>query len=103
MIITTGRETGRFSEKPLVRTLRLSPHQANHGYLTRLLPGLFLPVKNAIRAIPVGAAEGCDLLILKNNIKRSQPTAAPTGIGFSPERRGWINAVRQLLQAVRQP
>ncbi|AFY21812.1 hypothetical protein PputUW4_04620 [Pseudomonas sp. UW4] len=41
MIITTGRETGRFSEKPLVRTLRLSPHQANHGYLTRLLPGLF--------------------------------------------------------------
>jgi hypothetical protein len=45
MIITTGRETGRYSEKPLVRTLGLSPHQANHGYLTRLLPGLFLPVE----------------------------------------------------------
>jgi hypothetical protein len=31
--------------------------------------------------IPVGAAEGCDLLILllKNKIKRSQPAAAPTG------------------------
>jgi hypothetical protein len=43
IIITTGRETGRYSEKPLVRTLGLSPHQANHGYLTRLLPGLFLP------------------------------------------------------------
>ncbi|MCU7218387.1 hypothetical protein, partial [Pseudomonas sp. VE 196-7] len=30
---------------------------------------------------PVGAAEGCDLLILilKNKIKRSQPSAAPTG------------------------
>ncbi|MBV6827146.1 hypothetical protein [Pseudomonas sp. PD9R] len=29
----------------------------------------------------VGAAEGCDLLILilKNKIKRSQPSAAPTG------------------------
>jgi hypothetical protein len=29
---------------------------------------------------PVGAAEGCDLLILifKNQIKRSQPAAAPT-------------------------
>jgi hypothetical protein len=31
--------------------------------------------------IPVGAAAGCDLLILllKNKIKRSQPAAAPTG------------------------
>ncbi|WP_160165325.1 hypothetical protein [Pseudomonas sp. GM30] len=30
---------------------------------------------------PVGAAEGCDLLmvLLKNKIKRSQPSAAPTG------------------------
>ncbi|VVO91946.1 hypothetical protein PS898_02362 [Pseudomonas fluorescens] len=29
---------------------------------------------------PVGAAEGCDLLtlILKNKVKRSQPSAAPT-------------------------
>lgn len=45
MIITTDREIGRYSEKPLVRTLRLSPHQANHGYLTRFLPGLFLPVE----------------------------------------------------------
>jgi hypothetical protein len=34
---------------------------------------------------PVGAAEGCDLLTLffKNQIKRSQPSAAPTGIGFA--------------------
>jgi hypothetical protein len=29
----------------------------------------------------VGAAEGCDLLILKINSKRSQPAAAPTAIG----------------------
>ena len=43
MITPSGRETSRFSERPLVRTLRISPHQANHGYLTRLLPGLFLP------------------------------------------------------------
>jgi hypothetical protein len=30
---------------------------------------------------PVGAAEGCDLLILifNSKIKRSQPSAAPTG------------------------
>jgi hypothetical protein len=27
---------------------------------------------------PVGAAEGCDLLILIFKIKRSQPSAAPT-------------------------
>jgi len=47
MIITTGREISRYSEKPLVRTLRLSPHQANHGYLTRFLPGLFLPVEKS--------------------------------------------------------
>ena len=45
MITPSGRETSRSSERPLVRTLRKSPHQANHGYLTRLLPGLFLPVK----------------------------------------------------------
>ena len=51
MIITTGRETGRYSGKPLVRTLRLSPHQANHGYLTRLLPGLFLPVENSFEQL----------------------------------------------------
>jgi hypothetical protein len=37
--------------------------------------------------IPVGAAEGCDLLILtfQNKIKRSQPSAAPTGVLFYPE------------------
>ena len=45
MITPSGRETSRYSERPLVRTLRKSPHQANHGYLTRLMPGLFLPVK----------------------------------------------------------
>jgi hypothetical protein len=28
----------------------------------------------------VGTAEGCDLLILLSKIKRSQPSAAPTGI-----------------------
>jgi hypothetical protein len=27
---------------------------------------------------PVGAAEGCDLLILKTKVKESQPSAAPT-------------------------
>jgi hypothetical protein len=34
-----------------------------------------------LNALTVGAAEGCDLLILicKNKIKRSQPAAAPTG------------------------
>jgi hypothetical protein len=32
---------------------------------------------------PVGAAAGCDLLILcfEKQIKRSQPAAAPTGLG----------------------
>jgi hypothetical protein len=30
------------------------------------------------RNLRVGAAEGCDLLILKIKIKRSQPSAAPT-------------------------
>jgi hypothetical protein len=40
---------------------------------------------------PVGAAEGCDLLILllKNNIKRSQPAAAPTGVEV--DLSIWIN------------
>jgi hypothetical protein len=34
---------------------------------------------------PVGAAEGCDLLILffRIKIKRSQPSAAPTGIALA--------------------
>ncbi|WP_148053195.1 hypothetical protein [Pseudomonas frederiksbergensis] len=34
-----------------------------------------------LRPSPVGAAEGCDLLILilNSKIKRSQPSAAPTG------------------------
>ena len=45
MITPSGRETSRSSGRPLVRTLRKSPHQANHGYLTRLLPGLFLPAE----------------------------------------------------------
>jgi hypothetical protein len=31
-------------------------------------------------ATGVGAAEGCDLLILKIKGKRSQPAAAPTGV-----------------------
>jgi hypothetical protein len=31
-------------------------------------------------SIPVGAAEGCDLLILLLKIKRSQPSAAPTEV-----------------------
>ncbi|MNK88968.1 hypothetical protein D3C87_1089600 [compost metagenome] len=37
------------------------------------------------RSIPVGAAAGCDLLILilKTKIKRSQPASAPTGAGCS--------------------
>jgi hypothetical protein len=39
---------------------------------------LSMPLKHC----PVGAAEGCDLLILlfKGNVKRSQPSAAPTGV-----------------------
>jgi hypothetical protein len=38
--------------------------------------------KVVMKHTPVGAAEGCDLLILifKNQIKRSQPSAAPTGV-----------------------
>jgi hypothetical protein len=35
---------------------------------------------------PVGAAEGCDLFILVFNIKRSQPSAAPTDQLLRPER-----------------
>jgi hypothetical protein len=33
--------------------------------------------------IPVGAAEGCDLLTVILKIKRSQPAAAPTGPVFA--------------------
>jgi hypothetical protein len=42
--------------------------------------GLFIAHKNGTP--PVGAAEGCDLLILILNtkIKRSQPSTAPTGV-----------------------
>jgi hypothetical protein len=38
--------------------------------------------KVVMKHTPVGAAAGCDLLILifKNQIKRSQPSAAPTGV-----------------------
>ena len=41
---------------------------------------LYLPTH-----IPVGAAEGCDLLTVVSGrkIKRSQPSAAPTGIGLN--------------------
>jgi hypothetical protein len=40
-----------------------------------------LPQVSGTPLIPVGAAEGCDLLILifKMKIKRPQPSAAPTG------------------------
>jgi hypothetical protein len=34
--------------------------------------------KNDNLPITVGAAAGCDLLIFKSTIKRSQPAAAPT-------------------------
>ncbi|CAI8727177.1 hypothetical protein EMIT0232MI5_110263 [Pseudomonas sp. IT-232MI5] len=46
---------------------------------------------------PVGAAEGCDLLILifKSKIKRSQPSAAPTR-GFAS---GWKYAGRPCTMA----
>ncbi|CAI8984444.1 hypothetical protein EMIT0P395_80132 [Pseudomonas sp. IT-P395] len=38
---------------------------------------------------PVGAAEGCDLLIwlLKHEVKRSQPSAAPTWV-FGVHKKG---------------
>ncbi len=86
MIITTGRETGRYSEQPLVRTLRLSPHQANHGYLTRLLPGLFLPV------CPVRTA------VEKSSLRRSA-----NGRARLLTTRFRIKNIRQLFQALRQP
>jgi hypothetical protein len=45
--------------------------------------GWLHPERALIAHYPVGAAEGCDLLIvlLKIKIKRSQPSAAPTGGG----------------------
>jgi hypothetical protein len=50
-----------------------------------LLPAAFeVAVAVAVAVAFVGAAEGCDLLILlfKIKVKRSQPSAAPTGGGF---------------------
>ncbi|WP_218586047.1 hypothetical protein, partial [Pseudomonas sp. 18058] len=41
-------------------------------------------------------AAGCDLLILKNNIKRSQPAAAPTGKTIVPS-----NCGKQIQQATK--
>ncbi|WP_282359239.1 hypothetical protein, partial [Pseudomonas sp. PS01303] len=51
---------------------------------------------------PVVAAEGCDLLILffKINIKRSQPSAAPTGIVSSPEMA--YRQLKPLYQSIRK-
>jgi hypothetical protein len=48
----------------------------DHGFV----PHGSLPL-TGIGQFPVGAAEGCDLLILIFNgkVKRSQPSAAPTG------------------------
>jgi hypothetical protein len=54
----------------------------------RLVRGVFFRLEKTSRQTqtPVGAAEGCDLLILiflaspKNKIKRSQPSAAQTGV-----------------------
>jgi hypothetical protein len=39
----------------------------------------FMGAVSAARRDSVGAAEGCDLLILIFQVKRSQPAAAPTG------------------------
>ncbi|WP_282413831.1 hypothetical protein, partial [Pseudomonas sp. PS01299] len=41
------------------------------------------PHNFVLDAQPVGAAAGCDLLTLIFKTKRSQPAAAPTGIGAS--------------------
>jgi hypothetical protein len=51
---------------------------------------LSLGFNSYLEPAPVGAAEGCDLLILifvaleGAKIKRSQPSAAPTGDGVDP-------------------
>jgi hypothetical protein len=44
----------------------------------KLLKSLKLLKLMKLMKSPVGAAEGCDLLILFFKIKRSQPSAAPT-------------------------
>jgi hypothetical protein len=49
----------------------LNPLEKGHG------DALQLKCKSFSQT-PVGAAEGCDLLILPFKIKRSQPSAAPT-------------------------
>ncbi|WP_150615426.1 hypothetical protein [Pseudomonas fluorescens] len=53
-----------------------------------------------IAQTPVGAAEGCDLLILifKSKIKRSQPSATPTGDVFSQQKEGIQSKPRSTIK-----
>ncbi|CAI8870806.1 hypothetical protein EMIT0196MI5_20273 [Pseudomonas sp. IT-196MI5] len=50
---------------------------------------------------PVGAAEGCDLLILKVKVKRSQPSAAPTQSSYGTTVTGFYSLL-QVGDAVSQ-
>jgi hypothetical protein len=60
---------------------------------------ILLSLRSAIGFPPVGAAEGCDLLIFafKSKIKRSQPSAAPTGD------RARQDSLESAGQAIRAP
>jgi hypothetical protein len=58
------------------------------------------PCGACLKRAPVGAAEGCDLLLLpfKNKIKRSQPAAAPTGAALLPAEAADVEAFHRLGQ-----
>ena len=73
----------QYRREALVRLAQLRERSDDLNAL-RELPELLKRVALSIplKHRPVGAAEGCDLLILlfKGNVKRSQPSAAPTGV-----------------------
>ncbi|ULN84071.1 DUF4381 domain-containing protein [Pseudomonas sp. Y5-11] len=73
----------RYRREALVRLAQLRERSDDLNAL-RELPELLkrVALSMPLKHRPVGAAEGCDLLTLplNNKIKRSQPSAAPTGV-----------------------
>ncbi|MNS29856.1 hypothetical protein D3C72_618740 [compost metagenome] len=77
--------TPRLADRPARRRRAHGQHAIAQQNPLRLGPGVRQHTHLMPSPIPVGAAEGCDLLIFgrldpsKSKIKRSQPSAAPTG------------------------
>jgi hypothetical protein len=74
----------RLADRPARRRRANGQHAITQQNPLRLGPGVRQRTHLMPSPIPVGAAEGCDLLIFgrlgpsKSRIKRSQPSAAPT-------------------------